>query len=288
MHVPTQLHEVLVEMFRARPELARELLVMCAHVDVPDGACEAASVDLSQAVPSEYRADAVTVIRASGEAKTAVVVEVQLRVDPDKAWTWPLYVVALRARLRCPSALLVLVPDDVAAWARRPIALGHPGFTLQPTVIAFSELPRITSADEAARAPEIAVLSVLAHPDLAVAKAALEAVQELDEDPRRLYLDLILNALSAALRHTLEVTVLKNYKFQSDFFVRHERAGRHLGLCDAASELIRVKTGEVTVDQRELLESTGDEALLRLVTDLAAAPDRNAVLDVIGRLIMTA
>ena len=59
--VPTQLHDVIVEMFRARPERARELLVACADVEVGHGLCEGASIYLSQSLPSEYRADAVTV-----------------------------------------------------------------------------------------------------------------------------------------------------------------------------------------------------------------------------------
>ena len=82
--------------------------------------------------------------------------------------------------------------------------------------------------------------------------------------------------------------MLKNYKFQSDFFLRHERAGRHQGLCDAAAAVIRAKTGELTNDQWELLEDTDDEALLHLVKELAEARDRAAVLDVLGRLIMSA
>ena len=181
-------------------ELARELLVACAHIDVPEGTCEAASIDLSQVVPSEYRADAVTVMRGERGPRTAIVVEVQLRVDPGKRWTWPLYVAALRARVRCDAALLVLAPDEVATWARHPIELGHPRFTLEPIVVAFSELPRIANADDAARAPELAVLSVLAHRDLPSATFALDAMQQLPDDARRLYLDLVLNALPAAQR----------------------------------------------------------------------------------------
>ena len=47
--------------------------------------------------------------------------------------------------LAVPGDVVVIAPDAVAAWARRPIELGHPGFVLEPMVIAFSELPRITS-----------------------------------------------------------------------------------------------------------------------------------------------
>lgn len=47
----------------------------------------------------------------------------------DKRLTWPVYVTTLRAKLDCSAVLLVVAPDpEVAAWARQPIELGHPGF----------------------------------------------------------------------------------------------------------------------------------------------------------------
>jgi hypothetical protein len=180
--VPSQLHEVIVEMFRTRPELARELLEACAGLRLAYGEWEAASIDLSQAVPSEYRADAVTIVRGvDGKMSAAIVVEVQLGIDGDKAWTWPLYVSALRARLRCPVVLFVLARDEVATWARRPIELGNPGSSLTPIVVALSEVPRVTAPVEAARAPELAVLSALGHREQAVGCAAIEGFAGLDD-----------------------------------------------------------------------------------------------------------
>jgi hypothetical protein len=62
---------------------------------------------------------------------TGVIVEVQHQIKRDKLLTWPAYVATLRAKLGCPTVLLVIAPAPaVAAWARRPIELGHPGFHL--------------------------------------------------------------------------------------------------------------------------------------------------------------
>jgi hypothetical protein len=85
---------------------------------------------LSQVVPTEYIADLV-VLLYRGEPVFGIVVEAQLAADDDKRFSWPLYAVALRARLRCPTCLLVVTPDaGVARWASKPIDTGQPGFSV--------------------------------------------------------------------------------------------------------------------------------------------------------------
>jgi len=271
--VPTQLHEVIVEMFRTRPELARELLVTCARFDVANGVCESASIDLSQAMPSEYRADAVTVIRDRGDALGAIIVEVQLSTDADKAHTWPVYVTTLRARLRCPVTLLVIAPDAVAGWARRPIELGHPGFVLEPVVIAFSELPRITRPDEALRAPELAVLSVLAHRDFESALAAVAAIDTMPSEAGKLYLDLVLREFSRATQLILEAFVRTKYKYQSDFAVRH----RVEGIQDAVVKLVCSKVGDLPAFLQDRIYATDEDRLLELIVRLGPATAEEAL-----------
>jgi hypothetical protein len=122
-------HELLVEMFRTRGELAPALLELCSELELAHARVEQRSIDLSQVASTEYRADAVVVLWDRDDAITAaVVVEVQLRIDHDKEASWPVYVTALRARLGCRVVLLVVVPSaQVASWARTPIEIGLPG-----------------------------------------------------------------------------------------------------------------------------------------------------------------
>ena len=130
--------EVLVELFRSRPELAREVLLRCASFEVAGDTAEAGSADLTQVASVEFRADAVSVFKVAGVVSAAVIVEVQRFESAEKRRTWPVYVAALRARLGCPVILLVVAPDEkVADWARRPIDLGHPGFSLAPLVMSY-------------------------------------------------------------------------------------------------------------------------------------------------------
>ncbi|MBV9315558.1 MAG: hypothetical protein JO100_17915, partial [Pseudonocardia sp.] len=143
--VVSSLHEMLVEMFRHRPQLAAELLTGALGVDLPEH--EQVRVDTGECtdvVPTQYRADAVVVLMAADQPVLAVVVEVQLGRDGDKRWSWPVYVATLRARLRCPTALLVICVDATAAtWCATPIELG-PGTKLVPFVLGPNQVPVLT------------------------------------------------------------------------------------------------------------------------------------------------
>jgi len=57
--VPSFLHELLVDLFRERPQLAPELLRACAGIWVESATVELGSIDLSQVAPAEYRSDAI-------------------------------------------------------------------------------------------------------------------------------------------------------------------------------------------------------------------------------------
>jgi hypothetical protein len=134
-------HELLVDLFRNNGKLAVELLRTCAGFAVDHARVEVRSIDLTQVAPTEYRADAVVILHdEAGKPVTGVVVEVQRSDDADKLLAWPVYVTALRRKFACPAILLVLAHGAaVAAWARRPIEVGHPGFRLAPLVVELEE-----------------------------------------------------------------------------------------------------------------------------------------------------
>jgi len=245
------------------------------------------SIDLSQVVSTEYRADNVAILRGSdGRPVTGVIVEVQLREDRDKLQTWPIYVAALRAKLGCPAMLLVIAPEPtIARWARRPIELGHPGFCLTPLVISFANVPRVHDLTAASHLPELAMLSVMAHPELEIAQVAIQAISGLPTDRARLYLDVIMKALPAKARQIVEAQMIKGYQYQSDFarkyyFHGHEegreegrREGRREGREEGCQEalrgavitLARTKLGKLSHDDVAAIEAVSD---LRVLTEL--------------------
>jgi hypothetical protein len=220
-------------------------------------------------VSTEYRADSVFELRDhTGAVRTAVIVEVQLGTDRDKRYTWPLYATALRARLRCPVVLLVITSEPaVARWARQPIAIGHPGFSMQPIALSFGDLPRIVDPAHARRLPELSVLSAMAHPEVEVAAAAIGAIAGLPEDQNRLYLDVILAMLPDAVRENLEPR-MQGYEYQSEFARKYYNQGRSEGLRLAVHALARSKLENVTAGDLAAIDALPDE---RALTELIGA-----------------
>jgi len=287
--MPSFDHEILVDLFRKNGELAVELLRTSAGIAVDHARVVLDSIDLSQVAPTAYYADTVAILRDRDDRPvTGVIVEVQLWTDKDKLLSWPVYVTTLRAKLACAAVLLVLAPDPaVAAWARQPIELGHPGFRLTPVVIEFKDVPWVRDRAAASRLPELAMLSVMAHPELEIAEVAIEAISQLPEDRRRLYLDVILMALPAAIRQILEAR-MQGYEYQSDFARKYygqgiseglergrkkgKREGKKEGLRAAVMTLARTKLGELPDDDIAVIEAVSDQRILtELITLLGQA-----------------
>ena len=143
------LHEALVELFRRRITLAPEVLSEALGVALPEFTeARGETVDFTQIIPTEYRADLV-VLLLDGRPVLAIVVEVQLSRDLDKRRSWPVYVTTLRARFDCPACLLVVCSDaETARWCASPIEIGHEGFALRPYVLGPGSVPVVTEASE--------------------------------------------------------------------------------------------------------------------------------------------
>lgn len=295
-----------MELFRNCGPLAPELLEVCARIMIDHDHTGVTSIDLSQVVSTEYRADAVIELRGGDHALVAaVIVEVQLNRDPDKEYSWPLYVAALRSKLRCPATLLVLTEEAaIARWARRPIDLGHPGYCFAPIVIEFEDLPRSIDPARAHKLPELAVLSVLAHPALETAEIALSAISPLPEDRKKLYFDVIMTRLPAAIRQMLESGMLQGYKYQSEYALRYYNKGRDEGLHEGREEglhegreeglraallvLARMRLAQVTSEDEAAIRSLHDvEVLTELVSVLGQAGDPADVRTRFDRVIRT-
>lgn len=263
--MPSHLHEVLVELFRQRPALAAELLAAGLGLDLPGYEhARVESAELTDVAPTEYRADAVVVLTAAERPLMAVVVEIQLRRDEDKRWSWPVYLTTLRHRLRCPAILLVVcVHAAVAAWCTAPIELGHPGARVVPLVVGPDRVPVVTDVGLASRVPELAVLSAMAHGSdpggsdvLDVLPDALAAV---GPDHADLYYDIVLAALPAAAQRYLEVLVkARTYEYQSDFARRYFSQGKSEGEARAVLAVLDARGIDVPDDARARITGCSD------------------------------
>jgi hypothetical protein len=197
-----------------------------------------------------------------------------------------------RATHRCPSDLLVVALDPaVAGWCAEPIEIGVPGFVLHPPVLRNTAVPVVTDLEEAARRPELGVLSAMAHGETGqgatIAAAVLPAIRELDDNRTRLYYDLVYNSLNEAARRALE-TIMKGYEYQTDFakkYVAQGRAegrteGRAEGNAEALLAVLRARGIAVPDAVRErILAQKEPDRLLRWLEKAAVATSAAAVID---------
>src|SRR5690606_30062787 len=127
--MPSQLHEMLLLLFRNRPALAPELLREALNVELPEySEARLESAELNDVVPTEYRADLV-VLLVNGKPVLGIVVEVQLQPDARKRFSWPVYVTGLRARLECPCCLLVVTTSDSTGDVETAVKIAHNAFS---------------------------------------------------------------------------------------------------------------------------------------------------------------
>jgi hypothetical protein len=289
----SNLHEGLVEFFRRQPQFAAELLERLPDVAVPDFV-EVRLVDstLNDVVPTEFRADAVVVFE-NPEPVFGVVIEAQLEPDERKRFTWPVYVTTARARHKCPFVLIVVTPHaHTERWSGKPIAIGG-DLVHCPYVVGPSGIPKITDPAQAARSPQLAVLSVLAHGkddvDVAVqiTVAAAAAIEQIPPDQQQLYSGLIESALSNAAREAIAMLPQVQKWFsesQRKAFIEGEAKGKAEGEAKgkAEGEAKGKAEGEakgkaegraqallMVLDQRRLLMSAAQRHQIAECTDMA-------------------
>ena len=237
---PSAFHEILVSFFRDRPALAPELLGPLLGDALPAGSLRVSDANFTQIAPAAFAADLV--IMVGDPPELGIIVEVQLGRDDLKRYSWPLYACALRARLRCPAVVLVLAPDPgVAAWAAQAIETGPGGSTFKPQVVGPDAIPKITSWEAARAAPELAVLSALAHGDgeqgERVLLAMLEGLGVLQDDTAKLYYDLVWSRLTGPMQQALEEAMNKfGYEYQSDFARKYMAQGMAEGMAEGIAK----------------------------------------------------
>jgi hypothetical protein len=219
----------------------------------------------------------VLVLRSPGvpAASRAFVVEVQLHTDVRKRWSWPLYVIVLRARLRCPVSLVVVTLDEsTARWCATPIPIDENGSLLRPCVIGPALVP-IVGEEQARRHPELGLLSVLAHCSepiaFELARGFLLALADVDDARARWYADVVLSRVDEAIRRALEAEMnLEKYELRSEYLRRlkaeglaeGEARGQLVALGHAVLKVLEARGIAVADEQRAIVAACIDRELL--------------------------
>jgi hypothetical protein len=197
-----------------------------------------------------------------------VIVEAQLQPDPRKRYTWPMYAAAARARYECPFTVIVTTPDPATArWAApRPIELGN-GVTFRVHVIGPERIPVVTAVEQARREPPLVMLSVIAHGDgdpdtaVAIAQAAMAAIEDLPEDQRLLYSAIVERALGEAARKAFEM-LPQAQRFMSESqrrsFAEGEAKGMAEGMAKAVLRILARRAISVPDPERQRILECGE------------------------------
>lgn len=150
--MPSSLHQGLVALLSNDPSLAARLLRAGGPRLPAFDATRLSGTDLGSPVAIDRRVDlALELCRRRRVA--ASLVEIQLRPDRTKRFTWPHYYAAARDSLRCPVFFLVVAPTRaLVRWCRQPIVSDQMTFT--PHAAGPDEIPPITDPSIVARHPE--------------------------------------------------------------------------------------------------------------------------------------
>jgi hypothetical protein len=283
--MPSQEHELVVEMFGVRPDLAVDVLE-AMNWSVPK--YEEAVVmegDLTTLVPTEHRADRVVKYVGAGDrAVFAVIIEAQLRADARKHYAWPAYVSNLYARLKCPLLLVVVCPDEASAIkCGEPVVITDPAFfRLAPVVVGPREVPLVTDVVTAEDNPEMAVLSTLMRrPEQGLnlqLTATAAAIRKIHLNTGVLYYDSLLAVLPEAHRLLLE-EIVTTLGFKGDFARHHEAVGESRGEARTVLMILEARGVEVPEDVRATIMGCAD------IDQLDTWARRSATADRIGDVV---
>jgi hypothetical protein len=240
--MPSQAHAVLVDLFRAAPGLAIDLL-RAAGIDVVHGDSPLLLDSTFPVTSPDYHVDLAIAFGDGGETPSLVLlVEVQLEIDSAKLRSWPLYLAAAGARFKCDACVLVVAIDPrVAAWAAMPVPMGPSGSIFRAAVLGPSAVPHLAPADAARVSPELALLSALCHGkrDPELIGNAVASIAEIGEERAKAYFDLMRYHLGEALDRALEAMMATSeHKYLSDFARKYYGEGEAKGKAEGKAEAL--------------------------------------------------
>lgn len=183
--------------------------------------------------------------------------------------------------------------EEIAAFARASIDLGHPSFQLTPLVITAEQIPRVEDVESARRLPRLAVLSALTHQSYAIAAAALAVLDGVSEAYVQIYRDVIISKFPKPEQAVLEAQMEEYYEWKSELAKRQiaelkeasRRQGWILAQQDTAVRLARLNLGELTAEQEaKIRQLVDEESLFQLILRLARVAPEERASDVLAEL----
>ncbi|MQY30650.1 hypothetical protein [Nocardia aurantia] len=271
--MPTLLHESFADLLRETPTLTVDLHRMHRRDSLPSyDDVRRESGDFPDIDPTEYRSDGVVVLTFGSEPRLAIVIEIQLRHDPDKAWTWPVYLTTLRSRLRCPTLLLVMCPTERAAQHCREAIEITSGCTFVPWVIGPSDLPVVTDPVVVAENIRLAAIFAIVHrrnPQIeAILRALVDAIG--DDEKYLRYIDLVGANMPKPTRRYLENLMSSSeHKYKMAYTRHFYNDGKIDGEAESLLRVLHRRGFEVTKDVVAKIRACTDRQTIEAWIDRA-------------------
>ncbi|MGP4026870.1 hypothetical protein [Actinomadura sp. 3N407] len=149
--------------------------------------------------------------------------------------------------------------------------------------------PLVTTTDQAAQMPELAIISTLANvsaptrESLEITHAALATIENAGHENADLYTDLVVSALPRLARRILEELVstgTAEYKFKSDLFLRHQAIGKAEGEAKMVLVVLEARGLSVSDEARErIMACTDEEQLTEWATRAVTAGSADELFD---------
>lgn len=287
----THAHDTPLKLCRERPEFALELAGKVLGIPIP--AYDEALPYSESATDVEVRdlnADSVVLCRSGTTNCFGVIVEVQRGEDDRKQFSWPAYLVNIRHRINAPVVLVVICPDRAtAAWARKEVETGHPGFVFQPLVLGPDNYPKLTEPSGTGELAEQMVVGALIHgraPDAeSIFAAANHELAALPVERAARYAEYMLGQLTERPRRILEALMQnETYPYQSKLLADREARGEARGLIrgEARALLTVIESRGLPISERQRRRIEDCEDAVRLNAWLKRAAVVPSVADILG------
>jgi hypothetical protein len=280
--MPSPRHDNLNQMFRARPELAVEVLRDLVGAKVPlAGPVCLESNDFNDRPSKDFQPDSVIAVGPPRAPLHGIIIEIQQEKSVSKRGQLPRYAATLWLRLRCPVTVLCVCPDsDVAAWYSTELLTDLPGYVFRAEVLGPEKIPSITDPEEAAAHPEVAVMSVMAHGrQRPVVEAFVGGLELMKPDHAPQYYEYAYSIAAPAVRRILgEIMSSSTWPVYSPFAREHfgrgkdegRIEGRAEGEAEAVLRVLAARRIEVPEEARARISSCADLRQLHTWLDRAA------------------
>lgn len=281
----TREHEALIDLLGNAPGLLLDLLPT-AELPADPQAKVIYGPERTTQMPAELYVDRVGKVEFTDGRVLMVLIEVQLRRDDRKKFTWPVYATEVRRQWRHPVALVVWCPDETtASWAREPIQLGPFG-TGAPAAVSPRNFPVITDPDQWSGNVGTAVLAALAHqrdrrfPEIAA--ALLRLLESVEAKQAEIYYDNLAGVLDDSAREILEGTMSTMTPGYKSTFLRTAHAegvaegreeGREEGRGEAVLQVLTSRGLPLSEESTERVQGCRDQSLLKAWLDRALVVD---------------